>query len=72
VAVPVPRAGTFKAFLLVVLYCVLIAGVAYGVGIILGALPFPFMDTLTTIVYIVAGLAILYLIGRFLISLLPD
>jgi hypothetical protein len=61
-----------KRFLLVVLYCAVVLLITYGVTLLIGALPIPFTGLLITIAWIVAAVVCIWMLGRFLISVLPD
>lgn len=61
-----------KRFLYVVLVCVIILAVTWGVTILLGVLPLPFTEVLITLAWIVAGVACLWIVGRFLIDVIPS
>ena len=61
-----------KRFLYAALYCLVILAVAYGITVVLGALPVPFTEILITVVWIVAVIAVIWIMGRLLIDLIPS
>lgn len=61
-----------KGLLRVVLYCVLVLAIAWVVTLVLSALPLPFVGILGTVVWVIAGIICLYVLGRYLIAMLPD
>jgi hypothetical protein len=61
-----------KRFLMVLLTCVVILGVVWLITIVLGVIPLPFMDVAITIAWVIGGLACLWILGRFLIDVIPN
>jgi hypothetical protein len=63
---------TLKRFLLILLYCVVILAVIWGLTMVIALVPIPFKDVIILLAWLAGGLACLWLLGRFLISILPD
>jgi hypothetical protein len=61
-----------KSALYVLLRVIAVVAVAWIITIILGLIPLPFMDTVAMVVWIVAGICCLFIVGRFLIALIPS